>query len=128
MARRQTLPDNRAMDETPEELEQIKRDAAAIDPYQYRKRRRLMAAVGLGALAAGLVWAGLELYDRARNPCQRVRDHYCTATPGGPNCGAYEAILKESVEDESSKMRSTIREQCQRKIARLQDEEHVKVK
>jgi hypothetical protein len=128
MARWQTVPDNRPMDETPEELEQIKREADAIDPYQYRKRRRLMAAVGLGALGAGLVWAVLELHDRARNPCQRVRDHYCTTTPGGPNCGAYEAILKESVEDESPKMRSTIREQCERKIARLRDEEHVKIK
>jgi hypothetical protein len=116
------------MDETPEELEQIRREAAAIDPYQYRKRRRLMAAVGLGALGAGIVWAGLQLYDHARNPCQRVRDHYCQTTPGGANCGLYEGILKESVEDESPKMRSNIREQCERKIKRLKEEEGIKVK
>jgi hypothetical protein len=128
MARRQPLPDNCTMDETPEELEQIKREAAAIDPYQYRKRRRLMAAVGLGALGAGLVWGGLELYDRARNPCQRVRDYYCKATPGGVNCTAYEGLLKESVEDESPRMRSTIRDQCERKIKRLKDDDGVVVK
>jgi hypothetical protein len=116
------------MDETPEELEQIKREAAEIDPYQYRKRRRLMAAIALGALGAGLVWAGLELYDHARNPCQRVRDHYCQKTPGGPHCTAYEALLEESIKDESPKMRSNIREQCERKIKRLKDDEGVTVK
>jgi hypothetical protein len=128
MARARALSDNRAMDETPEELEQIKREAAAIDPYQYRKRRRLMAAVALGALGAGLVWAGLELYDRARNPCLRVRDHYCKATPGGVNCTAYQALLKESVEDESPAMRGTIRQQCVRKIERLKADDGVTVK
>jgi hypothetical protein len=116
------------MDETPEELEQIKREAAAIDPYQYRKRRRLMAAVGLGMLGAGVVWSVLTLYDRARNPCQRVRDYYCQTTPGGPNCGVYDSLLKESKEDESPKMRSTIREQCERKIKRLKEDDGITVK
>jgi hypothetical protein len=116
------------MDETPEELEQIKREAAAIDPYQYRRRRRLMAAVGLGALGAGLIWGVLELYDRARNPCARVRDYYCKTTPGGANCGVYEGLVKESVEDESPKMRSMIREQCERKIKRMKEEDRITVK
>jgi hypothetical protein len=116
------------MDETPEELEQIKREAAAIDPYRYRKRNRALAAVALGAAGAGLVWVVLELSDRARNPCERVRDHYCKITPGGPNCSAYEALLEESVEDDSPKMRSTIRAQCERKIERLEEDEGITVK
>jgi hypothetical protein len=128
MARPLAVPDNRPMDETPEELEQIRREAAAIDPYQYRTRRRRIAAIAVGALAAGLVWVGLELYDRARNPCQRLRDHYCQATPGGPNCTIYDGLMKESVEDESPKMRSTIRDQCDRKIRRLKEDDGVTVK
>jgi hypothetical protein len=128
MALSQGVPDNRPMDETPEELEQIRREAALIDPYQYRKRRRLMAAVGLGALLAGMVWAGLELYDRARNPCERVRDYYCKTTPGGANCGTYDSLFHESVEDESPKMRGNIREQCERKIRRLKEDDAIRVK
>jgi hypothetical protein len=116
------------MDETPEELEQIKREAAQIDPYQYRKRRRLMFAVLLGAAGAGLCWGVLELYDRARNPCERLRDHFCQLTPGGVNCTAYQGLMKESVEDDSPKMRSTIREQCVRKISRLKEDDGVTVK
>lgn len=116
------------MDETPEELEQIKREAAQIDPYQYRKRRRLMFAFLLGPLGAGLVWAVLELKDRARNPCERLKDHYCTHTPGGVNCTAYTGLWKESVEDDSPKMRSNIRDQCERKILRLKEDDHVTVK
>lgn len=116
------------MDETPEELEQIRREAAQIDPYQYRKKRRLMFAFLLGPLGAGLIWGVLELYDRARNPCERLRDHFCQRTPGGVNCTAYEGLMKESVEDESPKMRGTIREQCERKIRRLEEDDGVKVK
>lgn len=116
------------MDETPEELEAIKREAAAIDPYRYRKRQRAMAAVALGALGAGAVWVVLELTDRARNPCERLRNHFCQVTPGGPNCSAYEGLLKESTEDESPKMRSNIRSQCERKIERMKEEDGVKVK
>ena len=117
-----------SMDETPEELEQIRREAEAIDPYQYRKKRRLIAAFGLGALGAGVVWAGLTLYDKARNPCQRVRDYYCQTTPGGANCTIYDGLLHESAEDESPKMRSTIRDQCLRKIQRLKEDDGIKVK
>ena len=116
------------MDETPEELEQIKREAATIDPYQYRKKRRLLAAVALGALGAGLVWAGLTMYDKARNPCLRLRDHYCKATPGGPNCGTYDSLYHESVEDENAQMRGNIRMQCERKIQRLKEDDGIKVR
>lgn len=116
------------MDETPEELEQIKREAAAIDPYRYRKRQRAMAAVGLGALGAGAVWLVLELTDRARNPCERLRDHFCAVTPGGPNCSAYQGLFEESTQDDSQKMRANIRSQCDRKIARMKEEDGVTVK
>src|SRR3954464_4988913 len=104
------------MDETPEELEQIRREAAAIDPYRYQKRRRLMTAIALGALGAGLIWVVLDFSDRARNPCKRVRDYFCAKGQGGASCSVYEGILKESVEDPSPQMRSTIRDQCLTKI------------
>jgi hypothetical protein len=116
------------MDETPEEMEQIRREADAIDPYQYRRRRRLMAAVALGALGAGLVWGGLELVDRRRNPCQRVRDHYCRQGAAALACTTYTEIFKESVEDPSPKMRSLIRAQCETKIQRLKEDQGIKVR
>lgn len=116
------------MDETPEELEQIRREAQEIDPYRYRKRGRIMKAVGLGALAAGLVWVVLEMTDQSRNPCERVRDHFCKAAPASATCSMYEAVFKESVEDGSAKMRSNLRSQCETKIRRLKDEEGVSVK
>lgn len=116
------------MDETPEELEQIRREADAIDPYQYRRRRRLMAAVALGALGAGLVWGALELVDRRRNPCERVRDHYCRAAAASVNCASYTEIFKESVDDPSPKMRSLIRSQCETKIERLRADQGIKVR
>ena len=46
------------MDETPEELEQIRREADAIDVYRYRKRFRFLAAIGLGAADGGAGLAG----------------------------------------------------------------------
>ena len=64
------------MDETPEELERIRREAEAIDVHRYQKRFRAMKAVGLGALAAGLVWLVLLMLDSRRNPCERVQAHY----------------------------------------------------
>jgi hypothetical protein len=116
------------MDETPEELEQIRREAEMIDPYQYRRKRRMMAAVALGAFGALLVWGVLELADRRRNPCERVRDHFCAHSAGGTECGMYQSIFKESIEDSSAKMRSLIRAQCETKIRRLAEEQGVKVK
>jgi hypothetical protein len=110
------------MDETPEELEQIRREAAQIDPYQYRRRGRIVAAIALGALGAGLVWVVLELNDRRRNPCQRVQSYFCAKAAASPECGSYSAILKDSVEDSSPKMRSAIRDQCLTKIKRLGEE------
>jgi hypothetical protein len=120
------------MDETPEEMEQIRREAAAIDPYRYRRRSRYIKAVVLGAALAGLTWVVLELTDRARNPCERLRDHYCDAGPGASmsplQCSSYTGIFQESVEDSSQKMRSLIREQCVTKIRRLKEEEGIEVR
>jgi len=128
MARGSALSDTGDMDESPEEMEQIRREADAIDPYQYRRRRRYMAAVSLGALGAGLVWAVLELADRRRNPCERLRDYFCEKGTATPECVNQTTIFGESVEDPSSRMRSLIREQCESKIKRLASEQGIKVR
>jgi hypothetical protein len=116
------------MDETPEELEQIRREAAAIDPYQYRKRGRLVGALALGMLGAALVWGVLELKERKRNPCERVRDHFCAQGARTPACVSYEGIFKDSIEEPSAQMRSNLRAQCETKIKRLKEEDGVTVR
>jgi hypothetical protein len=116
------------MDETPEELEQIRREADLIDPNQYRKRGRVIKAIAFGALGAAVFWGALELTDRAKNPCQRVRDHFCRQDAKSPYCASYDGILKESVDDPSNRMRSMLRDQCLTKINRLKEEEHVIVR
>jgi hypothetical protein len=110
------------MDETPEELEKIREEAAKIDPYRYRRRNRALGAVALGALLAGMVFVGLEAFDKARNPCKRVHDHLCKQDPASLNCQAYQALLRESLEEASREMRSSIRHQCATKIARLKED------
>jgi hypothetical protein len=117
----------RTMDETPEELERLKREAEAIDPYKYRRRGRAMAAILIGALGAGVVWAVLEGIDRARNPCERVRDYLCGKDPRSPECRNYHALVEESVKDPNAESRGMLRGQCERKIARLKDEDGVTV-
>ena len=112
------------MDETPEELEQIRREAAAIDVYRYRKRFRFLAAIGLGALMAGLVWLVLVMVDSKRDPCERVRAHFCAQDPQGLPCKSYTNIL----DGESNEMRANIRAQCQSKIERLKEEDKIDVK
>ncbi len=117
------------MDETPEELETIRAEAAAIDVHQYQKRFRALKAVGLGGAAAGLVWLVLIMLDSGRNPCERVRDHFCKREGSSSvNCRMYDAIKKESVEDDSPQMRQSIRSQCQTKIERLKAEDGVIVR
>jgi hypothetical protein len=118
-----------AMDETPEELEQIRQEAAAIDVHRYQKRFRAMKAVGFGAAAAGLVWLVLIMVDSRRNPCERVRAYFCRQQgSSGMDCRMYTEIQKESVEDKSPKMRQTIRAQCVTKIERLKDEDNIVVR
>ena len=112
------------MDETPEELEQIRRDADAIDVYRYRRRFRFLAALGLGAVMAGLVWLVLVMVDSKRDPCERVRAHFCAQDPQGLSCKSYTNIL----DGESNEMRANIKAQCQSKIERLKEEDKIDVK
>jgi hypothetical protein len=117
------------MDETPEELEQLRAEADAIDVHQYQRRFRALKAIGIGAAAAGLVWLVLIMLDSQRNPCERVRDHLCRKDgKTGIECRMYEGILKESVEEENQSMRQSIRAQCQKKIERLKDEDGITVR
>jgi hypothetical protein len=112
------------MDETPEELEQIRRDADAIDVHRYRKRFRMMGAIALGAAMAGLVWLILVMVDSKRDPCERVRQYFCAKDPQGLPCRSYTGIL----DGESQEMRANIKAQCQSKIERLEEDEGIKVK
>lgn len=115
------------MDETPEELDQIRREADQIDVHQYRRRHRTFKAILLGAALAGFTWLGMILVDGRRNPCQRVRDHFCKAEPAGAQCQSYDVVLHES-EDEGPTMRANIRAQCQSKIESLREEQGIKVR
>jgi hypothetical protein len=117
-----------AMDETPEELEQIRREAERIDVNQYRKRFRVLKAVALGAFMAGIVWVVLWMIDSRKNPCERLRDHFCGKEPRGAACASYQGIWDESIHDESPEMRANIRAQCQSKIERLKEEDGVSVR
>ena len=116
------------MDETPEELEQIRREADAIDVHQYRKRFRFLGAIALGAAMAGLVALIMWMLDSKRNPCERVRDHFCKQDPASVACKSYNGILDESLHDESSQMRANIKAQCLSKIERLKEDDNITVK
>jgi hypothetical protein len=116
------------MDETPEELEQIRREAEKIDIYRYRKRFRALGAVALGAALAGLVALVLKMVDDRRNPCERVRNHFCAQDPKGLKCKNYESVFDESLHDDSAQMRSNIKAQCLSKIERLKEDDGVEVK
>lgn len=116
------------MDETPEELEQIRQEAARIDPYKYKKRWRALAAIGIGGLAAGAVVLGMNMWTQSRNPCERLRNYYCNKSVESPPCRTWDGIMKESVEDPSPKMRSMVRQQCETKIERLKEEDGQVVK
>ncbi|HEY2900945.1 MAG TPA: hypothetical protein VGL59_10245 [Polyangia bacterium] len=116
------------MDESPEELEQIRAEAARIDVHQYRNRFRLFKAIGLGAFLAGVVWLILLMLDGRRNPCERVRDHFCRQDPKALACRTYEGVFQESMHDDSQAMRANIRSQCQSKIDRLKEEDGVSVR
>jgi len=116
------------MDETPEELEAIRREADGIDVHQYRKRFRLLGALAMGALMAGLVALILWMLDSKRNPCERVRDHFCKQDPAGLQCKSYAGVLDESMHDDSGQMRANIKAQCLSKIERMKEEDGVEVK
>ena len=116
------------MDETPEELEQIRREAAEIDVNHYKKRFRVLKVIALVSLAIGVGELGYIMNNSRRNPCQRVRDHFCGQDPKGIQCQTYAEILDESLHDGNSAMRANIKAQCQSKIDRLKDEDGVEVK
>ena len=116
------------MDETPEELEQIRREADEIDVHHYRRRFRFLGAIALGAAMAGLVALIMWMLDAKRNPCERVRDHFCKQDPASITCKSYNGILDESLHDESSQMRANIKAQCLSKIERLKEDDGVTVK
>ena len=116
------------MDETPEELEQIRREAEAIDVYKYRRRFRAVKAIALGAFLAGVVAVVMWMVDSRRNPCQRVRDHFCAQDPQSVACRSYQGIWEESMHDDSTAMRANIKAQCQSKIERLKEEDGIGVK
>jgi hypothetical protein len=116
------------MDETPEELEEIRREADNIDPNKYRRRKRFIMTVLASLFFIGVAWVAISMAREARNPCERVRDHFCKHAHEAAKCAAYDGIFKESVEDESAKMRSMIRDQCLMKVNRLKEEEGITVK
>ena len=115
----------RALDE---ELEAYRRKGDTFDAVRHRRRNRILAAVGVGALGAGIVYVVLAAFDQARNPCQRVRDYYCGQAAKSPTCETYESILRESVEDTSAAARGAIRHQCATRITRLKADEGVEVR
>ena len=116
------------MDETPEELEEIRREAEKIDVYRYRKRFRLLGAIALGAAMAGLVALVLRMVDDRRNPCERVRNYFCAQDPKAMACKNYESVLDMSVNDDNGEMRSNLRAQCLSKIERLKEDDNIEVK
>jgi hypothetical protein len=115
------------MDETPEELEQIWREAESIDLHKYRRRSRLIVGVLAVAFCTAVSWVAIKMAVASRNPCERVRDYFCLKAPDPMKCDSYQLIYKESVEDQSSKMRGVIRDQCLTKINRLKEEDGIVV-
>jgi len=115
------------MDETPEELEQIKREAEVIDVHKYRRRSRALMSLVAVVFCTAVVWVALHMAEASRNPCERVRDHYCRKSPDPLKCNSYQGIYKESVEEESPKMRGVILDQCLTKINRMKEEEAITV-
>jgi hypothetical protein len=115
------------MDETPEELEQIRREAAAIDPHKYRRRYRLLMGLVAVAFCTAVTWVAIQMAVASRNPCERVRDYFCKKAFDALRCNSYQGIFKESVEDSSTKMRGVIRDQCLTKISRMKEEDGITV-
>ncbi len=116
------------MDETPEELEQIRREAETIDPQKYRRRYRLVMTVLAVAFCTAVVWVAMDMAVASRNPCERVRDYFCKkALTDVAKCNSYQVVFKESVEDQSPKMRGVIRDQCLTKIIRMKEEDGITV-
>ena len=116
------------MDETAQELEEIRREAEAIDPHRYRRRYRRLMVLVAAAFCTAVVWVAIRMAVASRNPCERIRDHLCRKAPlAVAKCNTYQVIFKESVEDSDARMRGVIRDQCLTKISRLQEEDGITV-
>ena len=81
---------------------------------------------GLDGLGAGR--PAVKMTVASRNPCERVRNHFCRVAVDPVRCQNYQEILRESVQDESSAMRSMIRDQCVTKINRMKEEDGITVR
>ena len=116
------------MDETPEELEEIRRQAEKIDTNKYGRRYRFLMTLVLAVFLTAVVWVAVHMAVASRNPCERLRDYLCRKAPlDAVKCNTYQVIYKESVEDQNARMRGVIRDQCLTKINRLHDEDGVTV-
>ena len=115
------------MDETPEELEQIRREAEDIDVHKYRRRYRRLVFLAAVAFLSVVIWVTIRAVVDSRNPCQRVRDYFCRKVPDATKCASYQEVYKESVDDASSRMRGVIRDQCLMKIERMKQEDGITV-
>ncbi len=102
--------------------------AGEVDIYKYRRRRRGIYAVLVGAALAGVVALGLEMVDARRNPCQRLRDYLCGLPDNQTQCKIYEDLLQDSLHDESSEMRGQILGQCETRIKNLKADDGVDVR
>jgi hypothetical protein len=121
------MDEREAMDKEFEDFEKLRREADAIDPYRYRRRNRILAAIGLGALGAGLVFVIIEAVDSARNPCDRMRDYFCRVDAKSQDCQSYVGIARDSREEESKMARQAILHQCDTRIRLLKRDEGIKV-
>lgn len=119
------------MEETPEEQAEeqaaLASEAERIDVHKYRRRYRLTMGVLAAAFCAAVVWVALHMAAAGRNPCERVRDHFCRKAPDATKCRSYQEVYQESVEDQSSRMRGVIRDQCLTKITRMKEEDGIVV-
>jgi hypothetical protein len=98
-----------------------------VDPWRARRRKKMLAAVLLGGLLAGVFWVVVIAVESARNPCRRMRDYTCGSKPGSLECTSYEGLLADSEKDPSRAVRGEIRQQCKTRIERLKKDEGIEV-
>jgi len=83
------------MDESPEELEQIRREAETIDPHKYRRRRRITSLAVAVAFCTAVTWVAVRMAVASRNPCERVRDYFCKKhLVDIEKCNSYQSVYK----------------------------------
>jgi hypothetical protein len=115
------------MDQGHEDPDRFRAEPGEFDPERHRRRTRALAALAIGALAAGVVWVVRTAVDSARNPCQRVRDYACGREPGSARCQSYTDLLRDSIEEQSPAVRGEIRDQCVTRIKRLKKDDGIDV-